>query len=361
MAATAAVAIVAGVLPAYAQGAGELAEAKERVARIARELSAARGDASQAEQALADADARLREIEAVVNDIAVQIEQQQERVRSAADELARLEAEAERVQASFDARVAEMFKRSATRDLDVLLSSSDVQAAIDRTAMLRVISSADRATLQRVEATQIQIDVQRKAFTHEVQRLEQMRAEQEEILAEVQRLRESRALTVANARAEVAELSRQKEDLERDQKRIEELIRVRQNPVPTNVAAGGYGWPLCGNVTSEYGRRWGRMHQGLDIDDNFTSAIVAAKAGTVIFTGWSGGYGQLTLIDHHDGIVTAYAHQSAIMVAEGQSVSRGQRIGTVGTTGSSTGTHLHFETRVNGSAVNPRRYLPGGC
>lgn len=361
LAALVAFAVVVVVVPAGAQGSGELAAAKQRVAQIARELEAARGSASQAEQALADADARLREIEAVVNEIAVQIEQQQDRVRSAADELQRLEDEAARVQATFDARVAEMFKRSATRDLDVLLSSTDLQAAIDRTSMLRVIGDADRATLQRVAATQIQIDVQRKAFTHEVERLEQMRAEQEEILAQVKQLRESRALAVANARAEVVELSREKENLEADQKRIEELIRVRQNPVPMNVAAGGYGWPLCGNVTSEFGRRWGRAHEGMDIDDNFTNAIVAAKAGTVIFTGWSGGYGQLTLIDHHDGVVTAYAHQAAMMVSEGQSVTRGQRIGTVGTTGSSTGTHLHFETRVNGSAVNPRRYLPGGC
>jgi len=361
MAVVAVVAAFAVVLPAQAQSAGELADAKDRVARIARELDAARGGASQAERALADADARLREIEAVVNDIAVQIEQQQERVRSAAAELTRLEQEAARVQASFDARVAEMFKRSASRDLEVLLSSTDIQAAVDRTAMLRVISSADRATLQRVAATKVSIDVQRKAFTHEVERFERMRVEQQEILAQVRELRESRALAVAGARAQVAELAAQKEDLEKDQRRIEELIRVRQNPVPTNVAAGGYGWPLCGRVTSEYGRRWGRMHQGMDIDDNFTRAIVAANAGTVIFTGWSGGYGQLTLIDHHDGVVTAYAHQAAIAVSEGQSVSRGQGIGTVGTTGSSTGTHLHFETRVNSSAVNPRRYLPEGC
>lgn len=115
-------------------------------------------------------------------------------------------------------------------------------------------------------------------------------------------------------------------------------------------------------MTSEYGWRWGRPHRGLDIDDTSSSDIRASNNGTVISAGWnSGGYGNLTLIDHGDGVVTAYAHQSSIKVRVGQSVSRGQSIGVIGTTGSSTGTHLHFETRVNGSAVNPRNLLSGGC
>lgn len=115
-------------------------------------------------------------------------------------------------------------------------------------------------------------------------------------------------------------------------------------------------WPTAGPVTSPYGFRWGRLHQGIDIGAPPGQPIVAAAGGTVFFAGTMGGYGLLTLIDHHDGRVTAYAHQTSFAVTGG-SVSRGQVIGYVGSTGFSTGPHLHFEVRVNGVAVDPMPYL----
>ena len=87
--------------------------------------------------------------------------------------------------------------------------------------------------------------------------------------------------------------------------------------------------------------------------------IAAAAAGVVIYAGWLGGYGNLVVLDHGGGIATAYGHQSSLAVGGGQQVAQGQTIGYVGNTGNSTGPHLHFETRVNGTAVNPRQYLSG--
>jgi murein DD-endopeptidase MepM/ murein hydrolase activator NlpD len=121
----------------------------------------------------------------------------------------------------------------------------------------------------------------------------------------------------------------------------------------------GYSWPLCAPVTSEYGPRWGRMHRGIDLGAPTGTPIGAAKAGTVISAGWQGGYGRLLLIDHGDGVVTAYAHLSSFAVSSGQSVQRGQTVGRIGMTGNTTGPHLHLEFRVNGRAVNPRQYLSG--
>jgi murein DD-endopeptidase MepM/ murein hydrolase activator NlpD len=130
---------------------------------------------------------------------------------------------------------------------------------------------------------------------------------------------------------------------------------------PRNVerpaSASGLIWPTTGPVTSGYGMRWGAMHQGIDIAPPHGTPVYAVKDGRVIFAGSQGGYGTMILVDHGQGFVTAYAHLSGI-VASGGSVSQGQLIGYVGSTGNSTGPHLHFETRVNGSAQNPMSYLP---
>ena len=103
--------------------------------------------------------------------------------------------------------------------------------------------------------------------------------------------------------------------------------------------------------------RWGRMHQGIDIGVPYGTPIHAAAAGTVIYCGWMEGYGNLVVIDHHNTLATAYAHQSSIAVQCGQDVSQGDVIGYVGCTGHCTGPHLHFEVRVNGIPVDPLGYL----
>jgi murein DD-endopeptidase MepM/ murein hydrolase activator NlpD len=126
--------------------------------------------------------------------------------------------------------------------------------------------------------------------------------------------------------------------------------------VPT-VAPSGLAWPVSGPITSPFGMRWGRMHEGIDFGVPSGTPIHAAAAGTVVYCGWMEGYGNLTVIEHGGGIATAYGHQSSISVSCNQQVSQGQVIGAVGNTGHSTGPHLHFEVRVNGTPVDPLGYL----
>ncbi len=122
----------------------------------------------------------------------------------------------------------------------------------------------------------------------------------------------------------------------------------------------GYIWPAQGVFTSGYGWRWGRMHRGIDIAAPVGTPIFAAADGEVIFSGWnSGGYGNLVRIRHPDGSVTLYAHNSKLLVRRGQYVNQGQQIAKMGSTGFSTGPHLHFEIHPNGSkAVDPIAFLP---
>ncbi len=122
-------------------------------------------------------------------------------------------------------------------------------------------------------------------------------------------------------------------------------------------SAAGMIWPVSGPVTSGFGWRWGRMHEGIDIGAPGGAPIQASASGTVIFAGWMGGYGNLVVLDHGGGLATAYAHQPSIVMGGGQSVSQGQVIGYVGCTGHCFGDHLHFEVRVNGSPVDPLGYL----
>lgn len=127
---------------------------------------------------------------------------------------------------------------------------------------------------------------------------------------------------------------------------------------PVKPASGSGMWPVKGKVTSKFGSRWGTQHNGIDIAAPVGTNIYAYMSGRVIYSQWnSGGYGYLVKIDHGNGLVTYYGHNSKNMVSVGQYVSKGQHIAEVGSTGYSTGSHCHFEIRKNGTPVNPYNYL----
>jgi murein DD-endopeptidase MepM/ murein hydrolase activator NlpD len=147
--------------------------------------------------------------------------------------------------------------------------------------------------------------------------------------------------------------------LERELRSYEELLK-RRTTVPSI-------WPVTGELTDGFGGRrnpfggWGsEFHTGQDIATLWGTPVVAAAQGTVIFAGWQNGYGQIVIIDHGNGLTTRYGHLSGIDVEIGQQLARGEQLGRVGSTGRSTGPHLHYEVRINDEPVNPRQYLPGG-
>lgn len=129
----------------------------------------------------------------------------------------------------------------------------------------------------------------------------------------------------------------------------------------SRTTSDAMAWPVDGEVTSTFGPRDGRMHRGVDIAAPTGTPIRSAQDGTVTLAGWKGGYGQTLEIDHGDGQVTRLAHQSELLVTEGEHVRRGERIGRVGTSGSSTGPHLHFEIIVEGRVHDPLIVLPAAA
>ncbi len=363
------VALVAMLVPwavAAESGADEhplLQRARDNVDEVAARLAAAGEDRDAAAAALELADERLAEVEQRVNAASNAVRAQEIEVELAGQRLAELEREVAALEGGLEDMARSLFVNGTGSELEVVLASGDVQAAIDRTAFLDVVSETDRAALQDARASRIALAAERERFDAEIERLRRMQAQEEALLASVEELRTVRAEALAAAEQEVDDLEALEDDLSDDYERIERLIEsASTTPVAASTpSTEGYIWPVCSYVTSEYGYRWGRQHKGIDIEGDVGDPIGAAKAGRVISAGRQGGYGNLVLIDHGDGVVTAYAHQSEIIVVPGQYVERGERIGSVGNTGNSTGPHLHLEFRVNGVAVNPRGYLPSGC
>ena len=131
---------------------------------------------------------------------------------------------------------------------------------------------------------------------------------------------------------------------------------------PKTASSGKYSWPIRGRINSYFGGRYifgsYSYHSGIDIRASYGAAIKAADGGTVTFAGYKGSYGKLVIITHDNGTQTYYGHNSSLLVSSGQKVYKGQQIAKAGSTGRSTGTHCHFEIRINGKSVNPLNYLP---
>lgn len=131
---------------------------------------------------------------------------------------------------------------------------------------------------------------------------------------------------------------------------------------PKTMPTGSFSWPVSGRITSNFGYRYifgsTSYHSGIDIAVPYGTSVKAADGGTVTFSGYKGSYGYLVTINHGNGKVTYYGHNSKLLVSAGDKVYKGQVIAKAGSTGRSTGSHCHFEVRINGTAVNPRSYLP---
>lgn len=176
-----------------------------------------------------------------------------------------------------------------------------------------------------------------------IARAARIQAERERVAAEEARLAAERAAAIAAGVAPPQQTS------------VDRASAGLASAPPSS--AGPLSWPVSGSVSSNFGPRWGRQHNGIDISANTGTPVIAAGSGRVVAAGSSGGFGNLVLIDHGGGVVTAYAHLNSINVSSGQQIGAGNSVGTVGCTGSCTGPHLHFEVRVGGVAYDPLSYL----
>lgn len=279
-------------------------------------------------------------------------------------ELKQSQNELEKKSSLLERRAREAFKNGRISYLDLLLGATSMSDFLNRLYYFEKIVLRDANLIRGVKQDLAQTKSARQDLnqrTREIKVLAAVIAESKEKIAEqlaekkkaFEELKERRA----ESEQKIAELERSSQELERlIQKKMAERSR-------TGLAAHGSGvfiWPLQGRITSRYGatRRRGSRHTGVDIATTYGAPIHAADAGEVIFAGWWDGYGKAIVIDHGKGLATVYGHMSRLYPSVGATVAKGQTIGLEGSTGYSTGPHLHFEVRKKGRPVNPMPYLP---
>jgi murein DD-endopeptidase MepM/ murein hydrolase activator NlpD len=292
--------------------------------------------------------------------------------------IAQLKFDYDRRSEALAARVDASYRTGDWAYIEMLLGSENLSDLIQRTEYVTLLIQDDEAAAAQLEADRIALE---NANADMARTLETIQAKQTEVRAEVQGLRTlqsasdiKRAAQQAVQNQKSAMLAMTKKNIarlramalaeEQESARIARLLKSSSSH-GTGAYAGTFAWPTPGHtrVTSPFGYRIHpilhvrKLHTGIDISAPWGAQIVAAGSGTVIFAGGNGGYGNFTMIDHGNGLVSCYAHQSRIAVNQGQHVSAGTTIGYVGSTGLSTGPHLHFEVRVNGTPRDPMSYL----
>jgi len=295
------------------------------------------------------------------------------RLREQAATLRRLTQQHAVAQRRLEERLVQLYESNEASDIEILLQAQSFSDLLEQLDYFKAIGEQDKRIADTIKRLQIEMRLakqQTAATTAEVskttailaRKTEEQRAARAALLARQAALaaaRQSKQGLLADVRQE---RHADEEDLQAMQAASAAIAAQIQGAQGGSSGGGGSPsssgliWPVSGPITSGFGWRWGRMHEGIDIGAPCGTPIHAAASGSVIYTGWMDGYGNIVIIDHGGGIATAYAHQSAIYVGGG-SVSQGQTIGAVGSTGHSTGCHLHFEVRVNGTPVNPLNYL----
>ena len=289
------------------------------------------------------------------------------RTRAVAAELAQTEQQLRERRGRLGGRLREIYKYGRTGYADVLLGADDFAAFVTRWHLIATIVRGDtdaidayNADVARHRRLQVTL-VQDRAYLTTL--AAQAAARRREITAQAQ----AKRAILARTQTERAAYERVVRELERNSRDLEVLIRRAQAPPPrTSVAEArtpfAFAWPARGAFTSGFGFRrhpifgiW-HLHTGVDIAASWGTPVLAAAAGRVIYAGWFGGYGKIVIVDHGEGMSTLYGHLSQILVSAGDTVHRGQPIGRVGSTGYSTGPHLHFEIRVNGRPMNPTSF-----
>jgi murein DD-endopeptidase MepM/ murein hydrolase activator NlpD len=353
----------------------DISASKAREGVLTSQLSAVVDELEDAQSAVDDAESAVGALQAELSSARARLDTLTARLAAQTRRLERLRSEYAKAVAILEARVRAAYIDEPPDMLAFLVSATSFDEVIDNVELLTRIGRQDKRIAAQVQRARDRTAAERRstiatkreqiatvaviaARTDEARVARDRLAGERDRLATVEDLKQS-ALT--DSRETREGYLHEVDSLLAQSAALAEQIRDAQHGAGTTgngqPSAAGLIWPCDGVVVSGFGMRWGRMHEGIDIGCAYGMPNRAAASGTVIYAGWLGGYGNLVVVDHGSGLSTAYAHASSILVSVGQSVSQGETVSLVGSTGNSSGPHLHFEVRVNGVAVDPLPYL----
>ncbi len=351
----------------------KIEEAKEELENINSQKSETLQQVEDLIMQISSAQSEIDELDTQIADMNSQIEEAQNKINEKQENY-------DNQQKLLETRLVATYEAGETSFLDVLLSSESLTDLISNYYYVSQIADADISLMEQIEKEKNEIEEAKTTLETTKQELDSVRAQKQQKATELQNAKSQKDSYVAQLNEEEKNTQAELEQFERDKREIqaqlEEIARKETansgnsnvSNTPNNPSSSGYIRPVVGySITCGWMGYSG--HTGVDFSGSGISGkpVLAVKSGTVVTSralkypnGNYRSYGEYIVINHHDGTMTLYAHGApgSRLVREGQSVSQGQQIMSVGTTGNSTGYHLHFEVRVNGRPVNPTPYLP---
>lgn len=346
----------------------ELNDVRQRMERMQTRKEQARRKAESASAELSEVMGSLNELQAQANNLQKKSDTLQGKINDNQAKLEKKQQEMQERMLIYRKRLRDIYINGQINYLDVLLGAKDFSDFSSRMYLLQKIISRDLELLEKLKQDAAEINSRKEQLAAEMKEIKATQTELEAKKAKVNKLREQRAYMLYKAQEEEQSSQEEYERLLAISENIASMLRNMENSGGGAPAGqGGTGqfmWPCNGPITSYYGWRthpiFGttKYHSGMDIAVDSGTPIHAADSGTIVYSGWLGGYGNCVMIDHGGGLVTLYAHNSALNVGEGQYVSKGAVVAYAGSTGYSTGPHCHFEVRLHGELTEPLNYLP---
>jgi len=356
------------VLVAQESSDDETANRRQALDELSEDRAAKEQELTQMRQAenlaldeLEEIDRDLSELSSRLNRTSSELERKRAQVEHLSRSNEQAVADLENAQARFETRLVEWYKAGGGSMLGSLIATGDLSDFFHVMYYMEKIIKSDQETIDFIREQQGRIYEQTQALRTEITQFERLLAELRTDEGRFEELRESRYTQLTAIASDVDTAERALRELEASSYEIAMLLQA--STYTSSLAGGPLIRPIDGSVSSDFGMRrhpiFGgvRMHTGVDINAPYGTHIHAAADGIVVYSGWKRGYGNCVTIDHGNGLATLYAHCSSLEVSVGETVRRGQVIARVGSTGWSTGNHLHFEVRINGEPVDPEDYI----